>query len=264
MEIAKVKISAADACTVACGTITKGMTGAQVAIEYTDPLWDGLSKTVVFRYGKKILDVVDAGELVTIPAEMTAEVGDYLRIGVYGINATGSLVIPTVYTSLGTVEDAADPSGDKSTDPTLAVWARIQTKIGSLDDLNTEAKDTLVAAINESLTKGGGAVDEAAVQKMVEDYLAANPPADGKDGADGVSCTHSWDGTTLTITSASGTSSADLKGDKGDTGAAGADGADGKDGYTPVKGTDYYTETDKTEMVNLVLAAMPTWEGGSY
>ena len=41
--------------------------------------------------------------------------------------------------------------------------------------------------------------------------------ADGKDGAngkDGVSATHSWNGTTLTITSASGTSSANLKGEK--------------------------------------------------
>lgn len=43
-------------------------------------------------------------------------------------------------------------------------------------------------------------------------------------GADGISCYHSWDGTVLTITSASGTSSADLKGEKGekgDTGPAG-------------------------------------------
>ena len=38
----------------------------------------------------------------------------------------------------------------------------------------------------------------------------------GKDGTDGISATHSWNGTTLTITSASGTSSADLKGEKGD------------------------------------------------
>lgn len=39
---------------------------------------------------------------------------------------------------------------------------------------------------------------------------------------------------------------------------------DGRDGYTPVKGLDYYTEEDKTEMVNMVLAALPTWTGGSY
>lgn len=45
------------------------------------------------------------------------------------------------------------------------------------------------------------------------------------------------------------------KGDKGDTGAA---------GYTPVKGTDYYTAADKAEMVNSVLAALPTWNGGAY
>lgn len=44
------------------------------------------------------------------------------------------------------------------------------------------------------------------------------------------------------------------KGDKGDTGAAGAAGADGKDGYTPVKGTDYFTEADKQEIVSAVLA----------
>ena len=94
--------------------------------------------------------------------------------------------------------------------------------------------------------------------------------ANGKDGTNGVSCTHSWNGTTLSVTSASGTSSANLKGekgDKGDTGAPGTNGTNGKDGAdgkTPVKGTDYYTEADKTEMVNRVISALPTWNGGSY
>ena len=43
-----------------------------------------------------------------------------------------------------------------------------------------------------------------------------------------------------------------LKGDKG------------TDGKTPVKGTDYWTETDKAEIVTDTLAALPTWTGGSY
>lgn len=47
-------------------------------------------------------------------------------------------------------------------------------------------------------------------------------------------------------------------------GATGGTGAAGKDGTTPVKGTDYFTDADKTEMVNAVLAALPTWTGGSY
>jgi hypothetical protein len=38
----------------------------------------------------------------------------------------------------------------------------------------------------------------------------------------------------------------------------------GDPGKTPVKGTDYFTESDKAEMVNAVLAALPTWTGGSY
>lgn len=47
-------------------------------------------------------------------------------------------------------------------------------------------------------------------------------------------------------------------------GEPGAQGEPGEDGYTPVKGTDYWTEADKTEIVNDVLAALPTWEGGTY
>ncbi|MGN0568792.1 MAG: pyocin knob domain-containing protein [Acutalibacteraceae bacterium] len=51
---------------------------------------------------------------------------------------------------------------------------------------------------------------------------------------------------------------------KGDTGATGPQGEPGADGYTPVKGTDYWTEEDKAEIVDDVLAALPTWTGGSY
>lgn len=94
------------------------------------------------------------------------------------------------------------------------------------------------------------------------------PGADGKNGIDGTPCTHRWSGTTLYVTSASGTTSANLKGDKGekgdtgsqgiqgvqgakgdkgdkgDRGEQGIQGANGKDGYTPVKGIDYFDGKD--------------------
>lgn len=38
----------------------------------------------------------------------------------------------------------------------------------------------------------------------------------------------------------------------------------GADGATPQKGTDYWTAEDQQEIVNDVLAALPTWAGGSY
>ena len=57
------------------------------------------------------------------------------------------------------------------------------------------------------------------------------------------------------------------KGDKGEDGPAGKDGTNGTngtDGKTPVKGTDYFTEADKQEMVNLVLQALPDANEVSY
>lgn len=44
----------------------------------------------------------------------------------------------------------------------------------------------------------------------------------------------------------------------------GPQGEPGEDGKTPQKGTDYWTESDKEEMVNDVLAALPTWDGGTF
>lgn len=66
------------------------------------------------------------------------------------------------------------------------------------------------------------------------------------------------------LTSAINTALAQAKASGEFDGADGRDGVDGKDGYTPVKGTDYWTDTDKTDMLNDVLAALPTWNGGSY
>ena len=77
-----------------------------------------------------------------------------------------------------------------------------------------------------------------------------------------------------------------LKGDKDDTGESGADGKSayeialdngfvgsqsewlaslkGDKGDTPVKGTDYFTEDDKTDLIHSVLNSLPTWQGGEY
>lgn len=38
----------------------------------------------------------------------------------------------------------------------------------------------------------------------------------------------------------------------------------GDDGYTPVKGVDYYTDADKSELVSTILSALPTWSGGEF
>lgn len=57
------------------------------------------------------------------------------------------------------------------------------------------------------------------------------------------------------------------QGEKGETGAEGPQGPQGEPGApgkTPEAGVDFFTEEDKAEMVNAVLAALPTWTGGDY
>ncbi len=51
------------------------------------------------------------------------------------------------------------------------------------------------------------------------------------------------------------------QGPQGATGADGANGTNGKDGKTPVKGIDYFTDSDKAEIANAVLAMIPIYDG---
>lgn len=235
-----------------------------------------------------------------------------------------------------------------------AGFDRLRSEIGDLADLTTEAKDTLVPAINEAARTGGGAgsmdlrvadgyiqystdggstwtnliavaelkggkgdsgaagtpgkdghspvvtatksgktttisVDGAAIA-TVEDGADGAPGkdgVDGKPGADGKPGTAGADGVTPHIgdngnwylgTTDTGKPSRGATGAKGDAGAAGPAGsqgpagAPGKDGApgaqgekgdpgapgkTPVRGTDYWTEADKQEIVSSVIAALP-------
>lgn len=51
---------------------------------------------------------------------------------------------------------------------------------------------------------------------------------------------------------------------QGPAGQDGNDGNDGNDGYTPVRGTDYWTEEDKTEIISDVLASLPNASGVNF
>ena len=55
-----------------------------------------------------------------------------------------------------------------------------------------------------------------------------------------------------------------LQGIQGMQGAQGPQGEKGQDGYTPIKGVDYFTEADKQELVNSVIASLPSSEDVSY
>ena len=54
------------------------------------------------------------------------------------------------------------------------------------------------------------------------------------------------------------------QGPEGPQGIQGEQGPAGANGTTPVKGTDYWTAADKQEIINSVLASLPSSEGVSY
>ena len=248
MKIAEVRVSGCRCETVRLEPIPRGIVGAVVAVEYTDPAWDSLRKTVVFR-GAATKDVLDAGNEIVIPAEVVSKAGGSLYMGVYGVDAEDHVAIPTIWTELGVIQGAATPSGDASTAPSLPVWAQIQAMVGDLGTLDTEAKSNLVAAINEALTKGGE-IAPAEVQRIVEDYLKANPPGTVSDGKGGITPTIGKNGNWYLGSTDTGKPSRGADGTPGATGAPGKDGApgaDGKDGITPTIGKNgnwYLGSTD--------------------
>ena len=248
MKIAEVRVSGCRCETVRLEPIPRGIVGAVVAVEYTDPAWDSLRKTVVFR-GAATKDVLDAGNEIVIPAEVVSKAGGSLYMGVYGVDAEDHVAIPTIWTELGVIQGAATPSGDASTAPSLPVWAQIQAMVGDLGTLDTEAKSNLVAAINEALTTGGE-IAPAEVQRIVEDYLKTNPLGTGADGKGGITPTIGKNGNWYLGSTDTGKPSRGADGTPGATGAPGKDGApgaDGKDGITPTIGKNgnwYLGSTD--------------------
>lgn len=118
-----------------------------------------MNKTAVFSNGDKTIDVMESewnGNTINIPWEVLETPNRAVSFGIYGYIKNGDdiiLAIPTLYTSLGRVYLGTNPSGDESTDPSLPVWAQIQTEVDDLDDRVTYLEEH----------GGGGGIPEAPI-----------------------------------------------------------------------------------------------------
>lgn len=219
----KINVSRTCAETTQRERLTSGMQGVEVSFFFSAD-WDGLVKTAVFEGSGQSVDVLLTGASCEMPPEVLKKYGGMLRVGVYGVSANGTTVIPTVYADLGIIRRGADPQKDPTTNSSLPVWAQLQAQIGDLANLTTEAKTNLVAAINEAALSDGG---------------SGGKP--GKDGTGIESITYKGEdedgGNVYTVLLTDGTSY-DITAPKGATGADGKDGANGKDGSPGKDGTD--------------------------
>lgn len=149
-KIAKVCVSGVSAVPIELKPITRGITGAIVEFLYDDDIWAGLRKKVAFRGSEEVEKICDS-DTVIFPAEVAQRENVRVTVGVTGINADGTVVIPTKWADLGAVLDSAYGDYPAPGEPVPPIWAQLQDMIGDLDNLGTETKDNLVNAVNEVL-----------------------------------------------------------------------------------------------------------------
>lgn len=156
MNIATIEIKGTGATILdRLASITAGMVGATVTFVFSDE-WAGFTKTAVFRYQSLERSVVGIGEVVTIPPEMLHESGEKLQVGVYGLDPSGQAATPSVWISLGRVQPGAAAGDGSGSTSGLPIWAQLLAMIGQIGDLETEAKNNLVEAVNELARRSSG------------------------------------------------------------------------------------------------------------
>ena len=185
------------------------------------------------------------------------------------------------------VHKRAKPAGYVYTPTEQLTLQTIQRQIGDLADLTTEAKGTLVAAINEAARTGGvgsmalrvadGYIQYSADGGSTWQNLIAVADLKGADGAPGkdgptgapgkdghspvVTATKSGKTTTINVDGAAIATVEDgADGKPGAAGATGPAGAPGKDGHSPVVTA---TKSGKTTTINVDGAAIATVEDGA-
>ena len=119
------------------GTLTSGMVGIPVTIEY-DEAWEGLTKNLVCRCSKSGFDdeeyrsILNVGN-TSVVAHEVMQAGKHLYLGIEGYSPDGALVIPTTWAMCGVVQRGANTGDDLSADPTLPVWGQLQAQIDRIE-----------------------------------------------------------------------------------------------------------------------------------
>jgi len=118
------RVSTASAEIIETELITTGRRGLECAFEFNSA-WDGLAKTVIVN-GVVKRDIVLVSDTIVVPGECLAREQFPLRIGVYGANGAGEIVIPTIWANFGKILPSARPSGVDPDEVTPDVVAQIQ------------------------------------------------------------------------------------------------------------------------------------------
>ena len=125
----------------------------------------------------------------------------------------------------------------------VLTWKKLENRINELEQKGV-SEERIAEAVNAYLADNG--IETDVYMRVSDGYIQYS--TDNK----------SWNNV-IAVSDLKGERGP--KGDKGDTGEKGESGRDGKDGYTPIKGKDYFTEADKSEIVSSVIALLPVYGG---
>lgn len=229
---------------------TNGTDGTSVTVaSVSESSADGGSNVVTFSDGKTL----------TIKNGSKGSTGATGVSGSNGVSATHSWNGTTLTITSASGTSSANLKGDKGDK-------------GDTGDTGSAGKDgtsVTVTNVTTSSADGGSNVVTFSDGKTltVKNGSKGSTGASGSNGSDGVgiksvvqTTTNSADGgsNVITVTKTDNTTSTFTvkNGSKGSTGATGATGSRGADGYTPVRGTDYWTEADKAEIVSMTIEAL--------
>lgn len=243
----RVNVTRADATVTERETLTAGRVGLKCAFSF-DENWDGLQKVAVFR-GAEELDVAMLTDEVTIPWECMAEAGHKLQAGVCGKLPSGEVVIPTVWATVGKVQDSAEPADSEGQEPTPDLVSQIQQNSANAlllaqrvmqmaENGDFDGTDGAPGATGPQGPQGiqGPKGDPFTYADFTQEQLAA---LTGPQGPQGPAGPQGETGATGAAGPQGPTGPQGATGPQGETGATGATGPqgpagqNGEDGYSP-------------------------------
>ena len=122
----KITVNGTTASATVNGTLTSGLVGATYEVAY-DQSWNKLQKIVVFKAGNVTRNAING----IIPAEVLETPFRQLEVGIQGQNEEGTVVVPTIWTTVGgdygVIYEGANPSEDPTVDPENPIWQQAIT-----------------------------------------------------------------------------------------------------------------------------------------
>lgn len=127
---------------------------AKVVCETED--WTGREIKALFGQGCTVHEISVTGGEITAKQQLNLTAGDW-RVWLVGNSARDGEVIPRITTNVAHISVAPTGGTDGNPFPTIppTVEEQLRADMGDLDDLTTEDKSSLVAAINEAAASGG-------------------------------------------------------------------------------------------------------------